>query len=119
MLARFCAMMHDRKYRRYVKFRTPQSWTNIYPVHLEINAVHWGEAPWTADGFHEDGSLRYRGVQHDEAPRPSYWRWWRLCSLSLVDCSPRDNPTTHSRVWIYTRWGSLFIDLTIDRREAA
>lgn len=100
-----------------INLRTPSHWTSIYPIHVEFNAVHWGFAPWTPNGAYDDGSPRYSGVQHDEAPRT--WPWWRLVSFCLCDVGDCRSPwkTTGKRLWIYTRWGSLFADYHIDRRE--
>lgn len=103
------------KHGRYIKLRTHPSLTSIYPIYVEFSAVHWGERPWTADGFYSDGSLRYRGVQHDAAPRPWQWPWWRLAVFSAVDLNVQ-LPSTGKRLWIYTRWGALHTAVFIDRR---
>lgn len=100
---------------RNIRFRTPRFWTNVYPIHVELNAAHWDDAPWTADGLYSDGSLRYKGVQHDAAPRPWQWPWWQIAVFSLLDLSPTA-PNIAKRLWIYTRWGTLFAQFNVDRR---
>lgn len=97
---------------------------NTYPVLLLANfRSHWGEAPWTADGFygpdtHETlrGKPKYRGVQHDEAPRPHEWRWWKLFALNYCHLDVR-KPSSGRRLWVYTRWGSVHFDIFVDRRS--
>lgn len=86
-------------YQRYVKFRLP--W--FYPVHCELNAVHWGNAPHTPGG-----------VMHAEAPRS--WPWWRLASFMLLRLNI-GLPSTGWRLWIYTRWGTCHGDVFFDRRR--
>lgn len=93
-------------------------------VLLTANNAHWDAAPWTADGIWGPdsgdlaGRLRYKGVQHKEAPRPHEWQWWRLFKLygCNLDCK---KPSDGWRLWVYTRWGSLHFDLYIDRRKSA
>lgn len=92
-----------------------------WPINLTFDWAHWGDAPWTADGFRSDGKPAYRGVQHKEAPRPHEWRWWRLFSVyfvNLVAAGSVNSICTALRWWIYTPRGSLLIDFVIDRREA-
>lgn len=100
---------------------------NLYPVNLTANfRSHWGERPWTPDGVYGDwvpeslrGKPKYRGVQHDECPK--IWPWWRVFAFYFAGNAKMRYaaPTTGSRLWIYTRWGSGYIDLVIDRRDLA
>lgn len=92
-----------------------------YPVSIDVNfRSHWGVAPWTPDGVWGDdapedlrGKPRYRGVQHPAAPRS--WPWWMLCKVDLVALRAV-SPSSGSRLWVYSRWGSGFIDVYVDRR---
>ncbi len=104
------------KYRRAINLRIPGT-VNTYPVLFELNAAHWGDAPWTADGLRSDGAPRYKGVQHDEAPRPHEWQWWRLFALNpCVLHRKHGHDWLGWRLWVYTRWGSLHADFHVDRR---
>lgn len=94
---------------------------NVYPVHMTANfKSHWGTRPWTPDGVYGDdvhesfrGKPRYQGVQHDECPKS--WPWWRIVAFYLgrLDIVA---PTSGMRLWVYTRWGSIYADVVIDRR---
>jgi hypothetical protein len=46
---------------------------------------------------------------------PQTWPWWRLLSLSLSRLDTHAHAPTY-RMWAYTRWGALFVDVTMDRR---
>lgn len=46
---------------------------------------------------------------------PQSWPWWKLFTFKINHLSVY-LPSTGRGVWIYTRWGAVAIDLTIDRR---
>lgn len=46
---------------------------------------------------------------------PQTWPWWRLLSLSFMRLDTHVHAPT-CRMWAYTRWGALYVDVTMDRR---
>ena len=48
---------------------------------------------------------------------PQTWPWWRLVSPSLHRLPHVCSPSTGYRLWVYTRWGSIFFDIFFDRRK--
>lgn len=47
---------------------------------------------------------------------PQVWPWWLLFSwrFSHIDVHP---PSTGYRLWVYTRWGAVFVGVVFDRRK--
>jgi hypothetical protein len=97
---------------------------STYPIILNLNLrSHWGDRPWTPAGVYSDGTPRYRGVQHDECPK--LWPWWRLIAFTYCNLDSSVDPvfgvhppSSGRRLWIYTRWGSIYGDIYIDRRPS-
>lgn len=60
---------------------------------------------------------------NDEDMRPSHgpqhWPWWRLASFSLVRLGSVARPSIGRRLWVYTRWGAVYVGVYIDRRASA
>jgi len=46
---------------------------------------------------------------------PQVWPWWRLVSFSIVRLNV-DPPSSSRRLWVYTRFGAIYLDATLDRR---
>lgn len=78
---------------------------HTYPVEIGLNLrSHW-EPP--------HGSTS--GVKHKQCPKQ--WAWWRL--LKLYPCNlDVAAPSSGHRLWVYTRWGAIYLDVYIDRRLA-
>lgn len=62
----------------------------------------------------------YSGAHLNERFRPTHgpqtWEWWRLFSFSIVELDYRDPLIRGKRLWIYSRWGAIHFDLSLDRR---
>lgn len=80
------------------------------PVLVEFNTNHWNGA---------------KGGGCCHGPCSLSWPWWKLGALNPVKLhyDPRGRargaPLTFLglRLWLYTRWGSCYVELHVDRRE--
>ncbi len=90
-------------------FRIPPTrWT--WPVTVTFNNWNWNGEPGG-------------GCKH--GPKSESWPRWKFVAFSWLELVKgnaylyRDRPAQHSsrRLWIYTRWGTCHVDVTIDRRR--
>jgi hypothetical protein len=44
------------------------------------------------------------------------WKWWRIVWFRIVRLHPIA-PSTGYRLWIYTRWAGVTVDVFLDRRN--
>lgn len=79
--------------------RIPQT-SFTWPVQINVSLWHWnGE----------------RGGRCSHGPCSENWPWWK--QIAFLWCNITCNPKAPGRrLWIYTRWGAIPIDCTIDRR---
>ena len=47
---------------------------------------------------------------------PQVWEWWRLLGY-LICTTTVAPPSTGYRLWLYTRWWAVYLDITFDRRK--
>ena len=88
--------------------RIPQTrWT--WPVNFQFDYYFWNGKP---------GGGCWHG------PKAQSWPWWKVAAFSWLNSVRensylyKDRPAQHSsrRLWIYTRWGAVCLDITVDRR---
>ncbi len=65
---------------------------------------------WNLCWVHTDPLTSHSGY-------PKSWPWWRL--LSIWHCYLNMDPTHGSRWWVYTRWGSPYLDVWTAARSKA
>ncbi len=47
---------------------------------------------------------------------PQTWPWWKLVSMSICEIS-WSPLSSGRRLWIYTRWGAVHVDVILDKRK--
>lgn len=88
-------------------------------MQLWFTDLWWSIKSWPR--LHIPGFSLYYCLMNKAAMKPLHgpqvWPIWLLLSWSyqILDCVHR--PSTGRRLWIYTRWGSVYWDFYIDRRH--
>lgn len=76
------------------------------PAQIRFNSAHfWYSAKYKLWATERDYC----------AHSPQSWPWWRWVSFNWVRLEIC-KPNVGWRLWVYTRWGALYWDITFDRR---
>ncbi len=42
---------------------------------------------------------------------PQVWPWWKMMAAEMVSLTNVVPPTVAKRVWFYSRWGAIYVDI--------
>lgn len=63
------------------------------------------------------GSLSNFNAKFRPVHGPQVWPWWRLLSWRTCRLVGVQEPSKGYRLWLYTRFGAVHVDLYLDRRK--